>query len=347
MLAIGDGLVLTDKNGHITLINDTFSKMLGWTREECLNQKLINIVPMLDKNQRVVLGHHRLINRAMLRKETVTSDPSEEIYYKRKDETFFPVYIIVSPILYKGESIGAVQVFRDISKEKDIEKSKTEFFSLASHQLRTPVSVINWYLELLQHSKPENLTHLQNKYLLEIYNASQHMTDLLNTLLNLSRLDLGTFKLDMQIISPEKFLDEILKELEMMIKNKNLTVKIDIDKEAKVKSDLNLFKVILQNLISNAVKYTKENGEVDIKIGNENGAFVIKISDNGYGIPDDQKPFIFTKMFRAKNIKDKVPDGTGIGLYLVKKVVETLKGEISFESKINEGTTFRVSLPNS
>jgi PAS domain S-box-containing protein len=345
MLSIGYGLVLTDKKGEITMVNDSFTKMLNWSSADVMGRKLLEVIPMLGKDKQEVPIFKKLIEDAILNKVKIAANSHEEIYYVRKDGTLFPVYITVSPILYKGESIGAVEVFRDITKEKEIEEAKTEFLSLASHQLRTPLSVINWYLELINNIKTTNLTVEQHKYLSEVSRASHSMVDLVNALLNISRFDLGTFKFEMECIKPAEIVEGVLKELNHSIENKNLEIKIDVAKDLSFISDASIFKIILQNLISNAVKYTKDSTVVSIKIGAINDKISIQVTDQGYGIPEDQKNCIFTKMFRARNIKDKVSEGTGVGLYLVKKVIESLKGEITFESKEDVGTTFSVNLP--
>ena len=345
MLSIDYGLVLTDRTGVITMVNDSFTDMLGWNAYEVIGKKMLEVVPMLNTEKQVVPVLNRFINEAITNKVKVASNTHDEIYYVRKDGSSFPVYITVSPISYNKEFIGAVEVFRDITKEKEIEQAKTEFLSLASHQLRTPLSVINWYLELLNNIKTINLTVEQHKYLAEVSKASRSMVDLVNALLNVSRFDLGTFKFEMQTIKPADILDGVLKELKHTAENKNLEIKVVVSKDLAFTSDANIFKIILQNLISNAIKYTKDNTVVTIKIAETEGKISLEVTDQGYAIPEDQKDCIFTKMFRARNIKDKVSDGTGVGLYLVKKIIESLKGEITFESKEDVGTTFRVLLP--
>ena len=272
-----------------------------------------------------------------------------EIKNKRKDGSEYFAYSSISPVL---NSSGAVEFFvgieRDITKEKQIDKAKTEFVSLASHQLRTPLSTINWYTEMLLDEEVGKVTESQKDYLKDLYGASKRMTALVNALLNVSRLDLGTFMVEPTEVDLAELVEGVLSELEPQIKEREINMVKQIDgRIPKMMVDEQLMTIIFQNLLSNAVKYTPEKGEVSLIMDKREteGDLLIKVSDTGYGIPKEQQDKIFSKLFRADNVQEKDTEGTGLGLYIIKSIVDQVGGKIWFESEEDKGTKFYVSLP--
>ena len=172
------------------------------------------------------------------------------------------------------------------------------------------------------------------------------MIELVNDLLNVSRLELGTFAVNPVDISIVKIAEDICRELSPQIETKHLDFEKSFDEKLpeKYSADPKLLTMIFQNLLSNAVKYTPEKGKVSLVVKKEKSTILIKISDTGYGIPKDQQGNIFKKLFRADNVREKDTEGTGLGLYIIKTIVETVKGSIWFESEKNKGTTFFVRL---
>ncbi|MFT7507491.1 MAG: sensor domain CHASE-containing protein/two-component sensor histidine kinase [Acidimicrobiales bacterium] len=237
--------------------------------------------------------------------------------------------------------------FRDITNEKAVDRAKTEFVSLASHQLRTPLSVINWHSEMLADKKVGKLNEKQKEYVHEIREGSLRMTALVGALLNATRLDLGTFKIEPQSVDVKTLLEKIEKQYSSQIVTKSLVFKSKIDTSIKtIIADTTGLNLILDNLISNAVKYSREGGVVQVTLSDVSKYNIqIEVADQGYGIPADQHGNIFTKMFRADNVITLDTVGTGLGLYMVESVVRSLGGTITFTSKLNEGTSFIVTLP--
>lgn len=231
-------------------------------------------------------------------------------------------------------------------ENKELDQAKNELISLVSHQLRTPLTTIKWYIETLLSKDTENITEKQKRYLQQIYDSNERMVKLIESLLNVSRLELGTFQIEPEQINIIEIAENTLKELKPQIKEKEITVEKNFEANLSViEADKKLLGIIFQNLLSNAVKYTENKGKVGLKITIKDSDLFVEVSDNGYGIPAAQHDQIFTKLFRADNVKEKVSVGTGLGLYLVKKIVDQIKGEISFQSAENQGTTFIVRLP--
>lgn len=341
--SIADGFVATDHQGRIILVNKAFETISGWGEKDVLGNKLTEILPMLDEDEKKLSEAERPITKALKKSETSTVT---DMMYKRKDGTNFPVAATVSPILIDNELIGAVEIFRDITKEREIDRAKTEFVSLASHQLRTPLSTVNWYAEMLISGDAGKLNAEQRKYLDEIYLGNQRMVELVNALLSVSRLELGTFKAEPKTVDIVKLATAALDEQKTQIATKKIAVQTDfVKKMPTILADPKLLGMVFQNLLSNAIKYTPKKGSITLKISLEKENIAIQISDTGWGIPKSQQGRIFEKLFRADNVKQNDTQGTGLGLYIVQSIINQSGGKIWFESAENKGTTFYLTLP--
>ncbi|MFA7245260.1 MAG: PAS domain S-box protein [Candidatus Magasanikbacteria bacterium] len=347
LASISSGIIVTDEKGKIVLVNKAAEEMLGKNSVNMKDKSIYSEVLVFDEKGNVLNKEDRAIFKALKTGEQQVSLVGTPHYYKNKDGILFPIGFMVSPFVWMEKIIGSILVFRDISYEQSIDKAKTEFVSLASHQLRTPLSTINWYAEMLLDETAGKLTDDQKDYLLEISAGNKRMVDLVNSLLNVSRIELGTFAIDPEKLDIREVFDSVIKELEPNIKEKKMLVKTKYDKKIKkINLDPKLIRMVVQNLLSNAVKYTPEKGKIMVNISNNDQELLISVADNGYGIPKDQQKNIFGKMFRADNVKLKDTTGTGLGLYIVKSIIEqSADGKIWFESKENKGTTFYFTLP--
>ena len=356
LMSVGDGVLATDEKGILILINKVAEKLLGVKSKETLGKLLSEIVSLEDEKGNLLLEATSPITKALA--GTTASTTGQTYYYTRNDKIKFPVAIMTTPINLNGKVIGAIEVFRDITVEKKIDKAKTEFVSLASHQLRTPLSTINWYVEMLLAGDVGKFNKKQKKYLNEIYTGNRRMVELVNSLLNVSRLELGTFIADPVSTDIVDIFKTAIKEIRPMVEKKEIALNEQYTANfPKVYADPKLIRIMFQNLISNAMKYTPEKGKITIKLslsddkGNESNVkcqrsdILIKVSDTGYGIPQGQQKQIFTKLFRADNVREKDVEGTGLGLYIVKSIVEHSGGKVWFESEENKGATFSVLLP--
>lgn len=334
-----DQIVITDPEGIVVYGNKAVESTTGYSANEALGKKAAVLwkVPMPDN------FYKKMWQTIKEDKKTFKS----EVKNKHKDGHLYDASISISPVLdEKNEVIYFVGIERDITQEKEIDRAKSEFVSLASHQLKTPLSVIGWYTEMLLGGDAGRITKKGKQFLEEIYKSNKRMVELVNSLLNISRLELGTFTVDNKKIDIIKYIKEILPEFEILTKDKKIKLHKKFHKDIpKIKADTNLLNIILQNLLSNSVKYTQEKGKIKIIVSKDTENIIINVEDNGYGIPKRQQHKIFSKMFRADNVIDKDTSGTGLGLYLVKKVLDAVGGIVSFESEENEGTTFTVKIP--
>lgn len=231
-----------------------------------------------------------------------------------------------------------------IKKLKQIDEAKTEFVSLASHQLKAPLTALNWYAEMILNGDAGRITKEQKTYLHEIIASKKRMTSLADALLNISRIEMGTLAINPKPTNIAKLIKSTLFDFNSEIQEKQIKVTTTFSKKIpKISVDPNLTRVVFQNLLSNAIKYTPKHGSISINLSNNNRDILFQIQDSGCGIPQEQQKHIFSKLFRADNTKDI--EGNGLGLYIVKSVIETMNGSIWFTSEENEGTTFFITIP--
>ena len=341
--SIGDGVFVVDKNLKVILVNEVAAKMAGYKAEEILGTKYSEKLKFIFEDTGKI--NDQFINKAIETK--IIQAMANHTVLVDKAGNKIQVADSAAPLLDKNsEVIGCVAVFRDVTKERSIDKAKTEFVSLASHQLRTPLSTINWYSEMLLSGDAGEINENQKKYLEETYKASKRMVALVNSLLNVSRIELGTFAIDPKPIDPIKIAKICVKDLKPQIKAKRLVLKEKYaSDDLTLPADPKLLGIIFQNLLSNAVKYTPDGGSIKLSMSKVRDRLSIVIEDTGMGIPESQKDRIFEKLFRADNVREVDAEGTGLGLYLVKAIVMHAGGQIRFESKEGKGTTFYVTLP--
>jgi signal transduction histidine kinase len=263
-----------------------------------------------------------------------------------KDKRRIPVADSAAPLKNQnGTIIGCVIVFRDVTKEYEIDKAKTEFVSLASHQLRTPLSAINWYAEMLNNGDAGKLTKEQEQYVTAIYKGNQRMVELVNALLDVSRIEIGTFMIDPAMTDLVALAKDVVKESTPEINRKKLKISQNYQSGlAKISVDPKLTRMIIQNLLSNSIKYTKK-GTISISIKKDDDDVLIEVADSGLGIPKEQQNRVFQKLFRADNVRETDNEGTGLGLYIIKSILFHTGGTIRFESAENKGTKFYVTIP--
>ena len=269
----------------------------------------------------------------------------ETVRLTRNNETEAWALLSLFQFVSGVEHLGLLTLV-DITKQKQIENAKSEFVSLASHQLRTPIAGIKWSAELLQMDSPDTLTDRQRKYIERLLTSANRMALLVDDFLRVSRFELGTFQREYSTVNLTNFIKDIILEQTPKIEQKRIEVKTFFDGSVdSITSDQNLLRMIISNLLSNAIKYSREEGTIHVGFGKRNEDLVISVADNGMGIPVVDQDRVFSKLFRAANAVRSVPDGTGLGLYIVKQAVAVLGGNISFTSVENMSTTFEVVLP--
>lgn len=326
-----------DYDGNITSANIATVRMLGVRQNQV---KGLNIFDRLkcEEEEHMDLLIQKYHNGA--------SVSSEMVEVKRLDK--HQAWALLSLFKFnnfEGEHIGLIALV-DITKQKKAEDAKSEFVSLASHQLRTPIAGMKWSAELLLMDNPENLTERQHKYIDRLLVSVRRMALLIDDFLKVSRFELGNFTPDYKPVDLIEVFEDIMSELTSRVSQKNITVKTYYDESIRnIVTDLNLIRMIITNLYSNATKYTRADGTIHVGFARKGDDIAITIADNGMGIPAEDQGEIFSKLFRASNAVRDVPNGTGLGLYIAHEAVSILNGNISFTTAENIGTTFEVVLP--
>ena len=341
--SIGDGVFTLDRDLKITMFNRVAEKVTGYTADQAIGKQYQEIIKLINEIDEAICD--QFIKNSLTSGEII--DAPNQTVLIRQDKNRIPVSGSAAPLKNKlGLVTGCVVVLRDVTKEREIDRAKTEFVSLASHQLRTPLSSVKWYAELLMAGDAGKITDNQQNYLQEIYNSNERMIALVNGLLNVSRIEMGTLIIKPVPVDFPLIAKSVLDELGPKIAEKKLNIKQIYEKGLpKINADEKIVRVILQNLITNAIKYTPNKGKVSITIKEDKTNVLIRVADNGYGIPKKQQANVYNKLFRADNIKERSTQGAGLGLYLMKAILDQVCGKTWFKSKQNKGATFYVSLP--
>lgn len=333
-----DCIVMTNPNGQVMYVNPTVKEITGYTPEEIIGKHANVIWAGLNNPTEIEKMWDTLKNKK-------TRYTGENSSLTKDGKTYF-TEVHIAPIFNQNREVTFyVGVSRDTTKAKEVDRMKNEFLSLASHQLRTPLTAIKWRLEMLRGKSFEQLAPEQKTYIKDIDTSNERMIELVNSLLNISRIESGKLIIDPKMTSLEELMLSALDDLEIKIKEKNIKLRLSFQTNIyDVCVDRRLMSNVFMNLLSNATKYTPNEGNIEISIYTEGDNIITKIADSGYGIPEDDQPKIFEKFFRAKNVSRVETEGTGLGLYLVKAVVEASGGKVWFESEENKGTTFYVSM---
>lgn len=346
LAGVGEGLFVTDAEQRVMFVNKAFETLLGFSQGEIVGKVLSETIALVKGDGKELRKDERPLAKAIRSEKVVDVSSVESLAYKKKDGSLLAVSITVSPIIVNGQFIGAVEVFRDVTEEREVDKAKSEFVSLASHQLKTPLTSINWYTEILMDKKTGKLSKDQESYVSEIHDASSRMSELVNSLLNVSRLELGTFAIEPAPTDLLRIIDGAVKDQEasFLAKKQKFALKAD-DTIPTIPLDAKLTHIIIQNLLSNASKYSPDASEIELRVEKTKKSIRISCIDHGYGIPEKQQQSIFKKLFRADNIRKLDVEGTGLGLYIIKSIAEASGCSISFTSEEGRGTTFVFEIP--
>jgi signal transduction histidine kinase len=252
------------------------------------------------------------------------------------------IVLIISAILL----ILATIITNSFEKLAEANRMKSEFISIVSHQLRAPLSNLAWSIELLMSGRLGKIEEQQVEYLKILKENSDRMKDLVKDLLIVSRIESARFSLKKEEFSLEELTREIIKEFEPLAKTSNCEIEFSFEENLpKIYGDRYQIRQVIENLLDNAIRYTKGKGKVKIRIKKEKKFVCFEIEDNGVGIPKEDQKFIFQKFFRASNVLKYKTQGTGLGLYISKAIIERSGGKIGFKSQEGVGSIFWFKLP--
>ncbi len=354
--SINEGILVIDTNMGIHLINAAAKKMLEITDIDVTGHPLNGFVKTTQKGKSLFADAHPIAKT--LREGTSFLGTLEDDYaFQLKSGRIIPIAFATAP-LYEGATIsGAVVAFRNITAEKQFDESRNSFISVASHQLRTPLTSMRWYVEMVRDGDAGATTEKQQDFLGEAYQGILRLTDTLDMLLALSRIESGRTKAEAKDIDLHAYMKAIVNEQAPLFAEKKLKVICSCAEgyAPHVFLDPILLRQAVLNLISNAVRYSNPEGRIEISLTSQNRSVVCSVKDEGIGIPEEYKEKIFEKFFRAKNAVSKVPEGNGLGLNLIKSLVEMWGGRVWFESPARwdeggtqtlKGSVFHFSIPH-
>jgi signal transduction histidine kinase len=237
---------------------------------------------------------------------------------------------------------------RTNDKLKQLDETKDEFISMASHQLRTPLTSVKGYLSMVLEGDVGTLNDMQRKLLMQSFNSSQRMVYLISDLLNLSRLRTGKFIIEPKVTNLADVIEGEVEQLSANAKGRGLTLNYNKPKNfPDLYMDETKIRQVIMNFADNAIYYTPSGGKIDINLVNNKDTIEFTVVDNGIGVPLADQKHMFTKFYRAKNAQKARPDGTGLGIFMAKKVIIAQGGALIFESKPDKGSTFGFSISKS
>lgn len=340
--SMGEGAIAIDEQGLIYRINKAALDILGLTEKKALGKWFPDVVVAVNQANKIIPHIDRPVTRAFLSGRTI----SERTYYRTKKEARLPVFVTVSPIMQNDKPIGAVETFRDITQEYKVDRMKSEFISIASHQLRTPLSAINTYSRMLYGGYAGQLSDEQEEFMKIILSSIDRMNELINTLLDISRIETGQLQINSTSIDYKEIINSIAQEFAPAAADKKINLSLDLpDTPLPIMTDPLLLTEVFSNLLSNAIKYTPPKGKIKVTLAKKNKNILLTVSDTGYGIPKESQINMFSKFFRAGNILQKETFGTGLGLYMVKLIANSVGGKVWFDSQENVGSTFYFLVP--
>ena len=344
--SIGDGLIIIDKNGIIIFVNKKAEEISGYEAKDAVGKSYLDFWLLVDKKGNPVTKEARPFYQAIMSKGFINITMEDHLYVVKKDGGRFPLSSSIAPIVIDGVVSGSIMTFRDITKESEVDRMKSEFLSLATHQLLTPISATKWIAETVLNEKIGSLNENQKGYIQDIQVSMKRAGELVNALLNISRIESGRLMIKPEMTSLKDLLDGVIKDVVARLEEKNQKIDTKVGPNLpKINVDPRLVREIFMNFITNAIKYSPKDSVIAVNIEVIGNEVVSSISDNGYGIPESEQHRVFEKFYRGENIVEKEKDGNGLGLYLVKQIVEASGGRVWFKSEVNKGTTFWFSLP--
>lgn len=348
--AIGDGIMAIDSHGIIQFINPAAQEILGWSAQDSIKLSYKSVLQLFDQEGNILDASSDPIQQVLntnqqLRTNTLT--------LTTKTGKKIIISLVVSPVGAMGS--GIIAVFHDITAEKAEEREQAEFISTASHEMRTPVASIEGYLGLALNPQTAQIDARARDFIQKAHESAKHLGRLFQDLLDVSKADDGRVSNNPAVINMVTFIKDIVQGLAPHAEAKNIRLIYKpmpndnaLDKTIApvfiVNLDADHVREVISNLIENAIKYTPQ-GEVAIDISGDEDHVIISVKDTGIGIPAEDIPHLFQKFYRVDNINTRDIGGTGLGLYLSRRLVELMGGRIWVESAYNSGSTFFVELP--
>ncbi len=358
--SISDGIVLADTEGRIVLFNTAASAMTEWPVNEALDIDVRKVLQVADEKKGEVIPDDRHPFTEALKQ----GKPLTQTLLLQGRKSKKPIISLsVSPVMAEGTEnlIGVVGVFRDVSQTRTEEQRRAEFISTASHEMRTPVAAIEGYLALALNARVSQIDSKAREYLEKAHASTQHLGKLFQDLLTSARAEDGRLTSHPVVIEMGAFIEKLTEDLRFVAQKKGLVMEFvlgtpsntidarsDIGKTVKplyyVHADPDRMREVITNLFDNAVKYT-ESGKVSLGLTGDQNVVQIRVQDTGPGIPAESIPHLFQKFYRVDSSATRTIGGTGLGLFISRKIIELYGGRVWVDSVVGKGSTFYINLP--
>ncbi len=350
-----EAIVLADEDGRVLRVNSEFIRLFGYTIDEVIGSSLDDLIAPEKYYDEAVSTTKKVLGGEKVAFETVR---------RCKDRTLHNVSVLASPIIVDGESAAVYAIYRDItelklaekaleerSKDlaeanirlKELDRLKSMFIASMSHELRTPLNSIIGFSGIILQGMSGEITGEQRKQLILVKNSANHLLALINDVIDVSKIEAGQIELIIEEFNLSDIMQEVNDSFKFAVEKKGLKLSFEMPERLVIKSDERRTKQVIMNLVSNAIKFT-DIGEIEIKAAKKDEGVDISVRDNGIGIEKKDIDKLFKAFSRIYN-KDMLKEGTGLGLYLSRKIADLLGGEISAKSKFGRGSKFTFKLP--
>ncbi|MBN1478739.1 response regulator [candidate division KSB1 bacterium] len=334
--ALDDGILVINQQGEIVLFNKAFLSLLELKQTIAVGEPFQTVLPQdMSKQIEALLSGNEQFKS--IQQEIIIHPPAEKVVMAN----FTPI------IGNDGTRIGLVSVIRDITALKKIDVLRSQFVNMAAHELKAPLSAVQGYLELIVDKALGQSTDLYDHYLTRSLDRTKALVSLINDLLNISRMEAGTLRREITSLDIQNLIEQTLSSFDNELKQHDLTIKTEFENNLHVLADQHEMQRLFNHLIGNAIKYNVQNGSIAISTNRDGHYVKIAIQDTGIGMTPEEKARLFEDFFRAKNEYTRTITGTGLGLTIVKKIVDAYSGMIEVESEFEKGSTFAVFLPAS
>ena len=342
--SVSDGLFVTDVAGRIILFNPMAEELSGFKESDAVGAPYSEILRFESET-----GEETDVDfiEKTLRSGEISSIGQNTLLVTKK-KIKIPVTESAGPIMSQGKVVGAVGIIRDATKEREVARMKSGFVSIASHQLRTPLSAIKWLLEMVLGGEVGKLNSEQVDYLTQVFESNERLINLVNDLLKVSRLETRRVKVEPEKVQITDIIKLVIEDQQINAKAHNCEIRFDeLDKIPEIKVDPILVRNIIENLVTNAVDYSKPGRKniVTIRARKRKKVIEIQIKDKGIGIPKKEQLRIFEMFYRSNEAVKVRAEGTGLGLYIANMIVDLSGGETWFKSEEGKGSSFYFTLP--
>lgn len=334
--SLEDGIIMLDQRNRVLLMNPPARDLLRLYGH--FEGPKLNVHDFPENYTAIITAINAQTEKKLFGQEVILHDGENEYHI-----TVDSIPILASD----GHPVGWVKVLHDVTREKELDEIKSDFISVAAHQLRTPLAALKWFFKIMQDGDAGKVTKRQKELLEQAYDRNNEVIEIVNNLLDISEIEEGRFPYDFEEGVIDETIHHVMEGAKSEAKRREITVEFDqrVDELPRISMDKQKIRMALQNLVDNAVKYSAKGETVHVTADIKNNRLLVTVSDNGIGIPADEQKQIFSKFFRGHNAKEWATTGSGLGLYIVKNIVHKHRGQIWFESKQNEGTKFYISLP--